>query len=181
MSSIVITIKNAKSVADLTSLYMNDTTNHRRTAINLQTLFHAFGAGNVGGTVDIQVAGTDPVASAGTVAVVFASAAAADTVTIAGQVLTCTLSAPTAGQFQKSVDGPTTAASLAAAINVHATLSKYYKATSAASTVTVTALQKGSMANLLSIATSNAPGFTVVSFAGGTGGVESAAVSYVRG
>jgi hypothetical protein len=70
MSSIVITIKNSKSVADLTALYMNDSMNFRRSLVSLQTYFHAFGSGNVGGTVDIQVAGTDPVASAGTVAVV---------------------------------------------------------------------------------------------------------------
>jgi molybdopterin-binding protein len=147
--------------------------------LKARNLLEGIVSGSQVGSVDTQVSATNPVAAAGTVTITYASLAANDTLTVGGQVLTCTTSAPTTGQFQKVTDGPTTATNLAAAINTHATLGKYFTATAVASVVTITANLKGSLLNLIAMAATGT-GMAVVQLVGGTGGPEGATTTYAR-
>lgn len=183
MSTLLITVKSGRTGTDLADKFNKDTTLSRAAINNLVCYFEACMGGVENASIDVQTASADPVAATGTVTLVYASILAADTVTIAGTVLTCTAGAPAASQFQKLTDGPTTAANLAAAINAQAVIKTYVYATASGSVVTVKSLVKHALGNLVTLATSNAVGFVLsgATLTTGAGSSAAAPVTYAAG
>lgn len=183
MSTLLITVKSGRTGTDLADKFNKDTTHPRGAINNIINYFASCVGGAEGASIDVQTASGDPVSASATVTLTYASIAAADTVTIAGTVLTCSAGAPAASQFQKLTDGPTTAANLAAAINAQAVIKTYVYATAVGSVVTVRSLVKHALGNLVTVATSNAAGFTLSSatLVGGAGGSAGAPVNYAAG
>lgn len=105
-----------------------------------------------------------------------ASVLAADTVTVAGVVLTAVNGSPAADQFDMSGNDTADAASLASAINANATLAAIVSATSALGVVTITALNGGVAGNQFTLASSNGTRLAV-SAAKLSGGTEGTAYS----
>lgn len=176
MSSLVICVKSARTGTDLADRVGESSTRPHNACRKLV----AFLEGAIGGLescrVDVQTGSSDPVAASGTVTLSYADIANNDTVTVAGTDLTCVTGTPAGAQFKKQTDATVTAANLAALINSNATTSKYVYATSALGVVTVTALVKHSLGNLVTLATSNATGFVLsgVALTGGAGGAMAA-------
>lgn len=183
MSSLVVTIKSARTGLDLADRF-NRPSSHPRAQVR-QLIAHLEGAegGCENISFDIQTGAADPVAASGTATLTYASIAAADTVTVAGVVLTCVTGAPSGAQWQKVTDGPTTAANLAALINSNATTSSYVYAVASGSVVTVKCLVKGPIGNLVTLASSNGVGVAVSGavLAGGAGGGLVAPTTYSLG
>ena len=170
MSTVVITVKTSK---DPTSFYKSNQ-DHK----NMARLINLLSGLNVGanlGDVYVQGSTSDPVAASGTFTLV--SAIATDLVVIGTETLTA--SSTPANENQWEIDGASNtldAASLAACINAHSVLSKQVVATSALGVVTVTALQKGVVGNMIPI---SSPDTTITEsgafLTGGTGGATSSA------
>jgi phage tail sheath gpL-like len=123
----------------------------------------------------------DPVFASGTITVTNTSVDADDTVTIAGTVLTAKASgANGTSQFNKGVSSTATATNLAACINANTTLNKFVVASSSSAVVTVTCLVPGTIGNLISLATSDAPAFALSAavLASGAGGVSQSPVTF---
>jgi len=165
--------------------YIRSSTDPRGECVALETLFRRLASGTISGNVIAQKAAVAAVRASGTVTLVYSDLAANDTVTVAGITLTCVTGTPNTVQFKKVTDATVTAANLAAAINALATVNIYVSATSALGVVTVTANQSGVVGNLITLAKNAAtPGGIAVSgtaLAGGTGGANSAPVTYSRG
>lgn len=182
MSSIVITVSSDKTQTTLSDRYRLNSSLPVNAMIGLSAYFHAVGGGLESASVSIQTGAVDAVRASGTATIAFATLLAADTVTIAGSVLTCTTGTPSTAQFQKITDGTTTAVNLAAAINAHATLSQMVSATSSAAVVTLISTSSGLIGNLI---TSTASSLGVVmgaaTLAGGAGGANNAPIVYARG
>lgn len=104
------------------------------------------------GSMQVAVNSVNAAASSGTVTPT--GVLAADTVTVAGIVLTAVSGTPSADQFQIGTDA-VTAANLAAAINADATLSTYVVASAASNVVTITAATQAAIGNLITLASSN--------------------------
>jgi phage tail sheath gpL-like len=172
MATITIQIKTSRDYTD----YVRSAQG-RANGAKAAMLLKSIADGTDLGQAYIGSASADPVAAASTVTITYGSAANADTVTVAGQVLTCVTGTPSTAEFKKETDATKTATNMAAAVNAHATLSKHFTATSALGVVTITAKVKGSLGNLLAVTTSNGTGFGVVSFTGGTGGVEGSVIT----
>lgn len=115
------------------------------------------------------------VAAAGTVT--FASAINNDTITVGGVVLTGVTGTPGANQFKVGVSNNADAAAYAAAVNAHATLSKYVVASAVGAVVTLTAQEKTPIGNLITLASINGTRLAV-SGAALTGGVAPTYTTY---
>jgi phage tail sheath gpL-like len=176
MASLVLTIKGV-GVADMR---VDETCDHEfvRGMINhLQSL----ASGNEKGTVHAQSGTADPVAASATLTLV--SAIATDAITIGPVTFTAT-STPTLSTHWEidGADDTADAASLAAAINAHATASQVVTATSNLGVVTVTAKQRGVVGNYINISSADATiTASAANLAGGTGGATNAAESYTFG
>ena len=141
-------------------------------AVRIQELIKGMVSGAVVGSMEVQTSSADPVAASGTLTLTYSGISADDTVVIAGQTLTCKSSGTAANTFVKTGDATATATNLKNAINANATLAKYVVATSAAAVVTVTANQKCSMGNLVTLVGSAGIVASAATLAGGTGGAE---------
>jgi phage tail sheath gpL-like len=132
-------------------------------------------------SVDVQYSTSAPVAASGTLTLV--SAVATDAITIGTTTFTATSTPSLATDWE--IDGASDAldaASLAAAINAHATVSQVVTASAADNVVTITAKQKGVVGNFIPLSSADATITASAAFlAGGTGGAASAAVSYSMG
>ncbi len=176
MASLVLTIKGV-NVAELQMdascdhEFIHAVTNH----------LNSLASGNERGTVHAQTGSADPVAASGTLTLV--SAIATDAITIGATTLTA--SSTPSGETQWEIDGAgdtADAASLAAAINAHSTLSQIVTATSDSNVVTVTAKQKGVCGNAINMSSADATiTANVANLAGGTGGATDAPESYTFG
>jgi hypothetical protein len=123
----------------------------------------------------------DPVNASGTITITNSAVDANDTVTIAGVVLTAKASAANGTtEFNKGDSSTSTATNLAACINANTTLNKIVVASASAAIVTVTCFVPGTIGNLISMVTSDAPAFALSAavLASGAGGVSQAAVSF---
>lgn len=175
MSTVALVIKTKKLGSDFTK--SGQPSDNLTRIINL---LKGFQAGAQLGAIYVQSSTDDPVAASATLTVT--SAVATNAVTIGGQTLTA--SSTPSGESQWEIDGSgndADAQALAAAINAHSTLSKVVIATTAANVITVTALTRGVIGNMIPIS-SNA-GTIVASGAflsGGTGGAQGSAVQ-IRG
>lgn len=183
-SSLVLTIKSARTSTDVISRIVKSTTSPKEQARALAHFFHRLESGLDAASLDVQTSAAAPVAASGTITLTYASMANLDTLTVAGVTLTCVTGTPSGAQFKKVTDGPTTAANLVALINANTSTSKYVIASAVASVVTVTCLVKGEIGNLVGLATSNGTGAAVsaATLASGAGGaVSSIATSYSLG
>lgn len=182
--SFVITISSPRSVADLQQ-YITSTTNPRIQCGLLSQWLKKIQDGLEPGVTSftVQTSASPPVRATGTYTLSYGDIANNDTVTIGGTVLTCVTGTPSGPQFKKQNDGTVTAANMAAAVNAEATISKLFYATSSGVVVTLQALTPGVIGNKLTIATSNGTGFVVsaATLASGTGGDETAPLTYTRG
>jgi phage tail sheath gpL-like len=174
--SLVVTVKLDDTQARALQFYQVSG-KPRRAAKALEQLFRDLGSQQVRGVIDVQSGSAAPVAASATLTL--ASAVATDAITI-GPV-TLTASSTPANENQWEIDGAddtADAASLAAAINAHSTLSQVVTATSEDEVVTVTAKQKGVVGNFINISSADATiTASGANLSGGTGGVTDAAVS----
>lgn len=147
--------------------------------LNASKLLAALASGSVVGNAYVQRSSSDPVAASGTFTI--ASAVATDAITIGTVTLTAS-STPGADEWEIDGSGNAAdAASLAAAINAHATLSKVVVASSSGAVVTVTALQRGLVGNQIPISSADATITASGAFlTGGTGGSDGSVTAYGR-
>jgi phage tail sheath gpL-like len=178
-SSLVITINSDR--ADIASI-VKDTSADKEGIISLANFLRAGVGGNANMSVDAQYnASAAPVAASGTLTLV--SAIATDAITIGTQ--TFTFSSTPANENQVEVDGASDtadAAALAAAINAHSVMGQIVSASSALGVVTITALQKGVVGNMIALSSADATiTASAATLTGGTGGACSASVTYSAG
>lgn len=175
MATLNLTIKTSKDPAVFKKVSQD-----RENLTALINLLSGFAIGANQGTVDVQSSSDDPVAASGTLTLV--SAIATDAVTIGKTTLTA--SSTPANENQWEIDGASDtldAASLAACINAHETLSLIVTATSATNVVTVTAKQKGVLGNHIALSSADATITASATYlADGAGGATNAAVSIAR-
>ena len=181
-SSVVITIKSEKTQAQLQEALQVDTTTKNRDGIKaVAALLSSIAARHTRGIVEVQTGAVAPVAASGTLTLV--SAVATDAVTIGTTTFTATSTPSLSTDWE--IDGASDtadAASLAAAINAHATVSQIVTASSALGVVTITAKQKGVVGNFIPLSSADATITASGAFlTGGTGGVTEAAVVYESG
>lgn len=182
MSSIVITLKTGLSQAHAKQFFQLETGKPREQALVLSGLFRRAAAGVEAANFEVQTASADPAAASGTITITHANVTANDTTTIGGVVLTAKGGdASGEAQWDIGADADGDAEALADCINGHSTLSKHLVASADSGVVTVTARQKGSIGNLIVMATSDATAFALVQLADGAGGAEEAAVNYALG
>jgi phage tail sheath gpL-like len=176
MSSFTLNIEHPKDQS-----WPTDTVKHKGDLIRLAEMI---AAGHLtGDTVDLHTSASNLVAASGTVGCVLANVDANDTVTIGGVTLTAKASgANGTTEFNAETSNTVMATNLKNCINANTTLSKHLLATSSSGTVTVTARLKGSIGNLITLASSDADGLVVsgTALTGGTGGPESAAQALER-
>ncbi len=180
-SSLVLTIKSARTSTDVIARLKKATTQPREAAITLAKYFEAMAAGLEPSSFDFQTAAAAPVAASATATL--ASVAVDDTITIGKTTLTAKASPANENQFSQAGTDTVDAASLVAKINAHSVLSTLVFASSLAGVVTISALQKGEVGNHIALTSSDAR-ITVTGsgyLASGTGGATTPAVNYSRG
>lgn len=179
MSSLTIQLKTSRQGGNL-ALLTDGTTDLKRVALGSAQLVNRLAEGIDSGELQVSYSSVDPVAAVASIAITHASLVAADTLKLGRQTLTAVASGATANQFNIGASATADATNLAATINTHPTLSKYFAATTpVAGTVIVTAKLKGAWANLLTT-TSSSAGMVVTDFASGTGGFDTAPVTYTK-
>ena len=128
-----------------------------------------------GDTLDLHTSASNLVAASGSIAITHANVTNNDTTTIGGVVITAATSGNGTTSWTIGANATADAVALAACINANTTLSKHLTASIVvAGTVTLTAKLKGSIGNLIVLATSDATAFTLTQLTGGTGGPETA-------
>jgi hypothetical protein len=170
----MIQIDDNEAEADLReALIVADTTNRMLSGQKLMKYIR----GLMGGAKSAKVrVGVNAVKSSGTLTLV--SAAATNTVTVAGQLFTAVASGATAAQFNLGADDTEAAVSLAAQINAHTTINLWVSATSALGVVTVTALYPGVLGNAIPLLGGTNITASVARLASGTNGAYSATHKY---
>jgi hypothetical protein len=180
MSSVVLTVKSSATQALLNQKLKLSGKPKTGTQAVVQ-FFKDLLSGQQVGILDVQTGSADPVAASGTFTL--ASVIATDAFTIGTE--TFVFSSNPANENQIEVDGADNtadAAAAAAAINAHSVIGKIVSATSALGVVTVTALQKGVVGNMIPISDADTTITTSGAFlTGGTGGVDSSATQYALG
>lgn len=141
---------NDLSAADMNEKLMPSSGDKSGVVADLQNVLAGIVSGRMAANLKVTV---NPIKASGTVTL--ASVLAADTVTVAGTVFTAVSGTPTGAQFDISGSDTADAVSLVAAINAHATVSKYVVASSALGVVTLTAVVAGNLGNLVTLASSN--------------------------
>jgi hypothetical protein len=179
-TSLNITVNTSR--ADLND-YIRSSTDPRGEMLELSDLFSKLASGSISGSVIAQKATVAAVRASGTITITHVNLNANDTVGICGITITAKASGASGAQFNIGADATADAAALAACINALATLNIYVSATSALGVVTVRANQAGVVGNLFAMVTSDATayGLSAAAMAGGTGGANSAPVTYSRG
>jgi phage tail sheath gpL-like len=174
MSSLTLNIEHPKD-----QTWANENLKNK---VGLIRLAEMIAAGHItGDTVDLHTSASNLVAAAGAIAPTQANVDDGDTVTIGGVVLTAKASgANGTSQFNKGANLAATCTNLADCINANTTLSKHLVASAGATSVAITARLKGSIGNLIVMATSDATAFALTQLTGGTGGPETAAQALER-
>lgn len=163
----------------ITDEILKNTSSPRIAITALRNLLTAVVGGARNASLAVSVDSTAPVKASATITC--ATAIATNTITIGPQTLTLVNSGATTDEINKGGNNTLTAAAIAAAINAHAVTSKYVVASSALAVVTVTALQRGTMGNGITLASSGST--LAVSGAALSGGVgqDQAFVTYSAG
>lgn len=182
MSTVVISVKDARGATELSDKFANSSKGAITSAGAVQALFKEVAAGLRQDNWDVHVDATNPAAASGSIALTQANLGASDAVTLGGQTITCKASGAAADgtEFNKGADVTASGDNLAAAINVNAALSKYLKATNAAGTVTIAAKVKGGIGNLIVMSTTDATAFGLTQLTGGTGGPSGTPTTFTR-
>jgi hypothetical protein len=130
--------------------------------------------GNGSAIVHVALAGPDTgTQGTGTIACVQANAVAGDRVTVQNTHFTVATAPSTnaaLGEFARGVSNTEMGANLAAAINAHPALKGAWTAVSVTGTVTVTAVTKGTHANLMNMETTKPTAFTLTQVSNGAKG-----------
>lgn len=164
MASINVLIKSPQTYKDLAVV-------RRASVVVIANLLYAIVSGAKRGSIYMQQSAADPVASAATITITHANVAAADTVTVLGQVYTARASGAVANEFNIGADATADAVNLAAALNANATFASLAVATSALGVVTIRLRTPGVIGNYLAaLATSKGTAFALSNFSGGAGG-----------
>lgn len=162
MATLVVTIDTNKDPAEYTKAGQKTANGNR-----LIDLIKGLNYGALVGSIFVQGSSAAPVSASGTATLV---SCATDTITIGKTTLTAGTDFVVTGTDAED------AANLAAAINLHATLSKIVSAAAAANVVTITALQKGEIGNYIALSeTGSTITVSAAYLAGGTGGAGSVA------
>lgn len=128
----------------------------------------------VGGAFAVSPNETSGVAATATAT--FTAVVATDALTVAGVAFTCVASGATGNQFNKGADEAASAVNCAAKINANATVSKYLVATVVGAIITLTAIEKSALGNLVTLTQTG--GHITVSGAVLAGGVAIVYTSY---
>lgn len=177
MSTLNIQLKLSDSSTVLDQRYVLNSKNRREVALRLSDLLRRIAGGNMKANLTVQSGASSPVAASGTITL--ASVAADDTVVIGGVTLTAKASPSGESQFSQAGTNTQDAASLAAKINAHSTLSLLVSATSSGAVVTVTALQKGVVGNRIAMSqTGGTMTLSASALENGAGGATSAGQSF---
>ena len=168
MSTLVITVKTNKDPNSFKKA------GHKNQNMNrLINLMAGLNVGSLIGDVYVQGSSADPISASGTFTLV--SAINTDLVVIGTVTLTADATPADENEWALGADDAGDATNLAAAINAHSVLSKVVVATSASNVVTVTALAKGVVGNMIPI---SSPDTTITEsgafLTGGTGGAADA-------
>ena len=167
MANLRINYKNPNKSANTLANSLQQQSKHQE-CIVLVDEFNALVSGTAGGsgsTLTVQIT-DNSVAASGTVTL--ASASSADTVTLCNITFTAVTGTPTGTQFKVGVSNTADGLSLATAINSNTTLAPHVLASNASGAVTITALDVGTVGNLLQLSSSNNTRLAVVAFSGGT-------------
>ncbi len=176
MASLVLTI----SGSGVAGLKQDSSCDHEAIR-DICNHLNSLASGNEKGTVYAQSGSAAPVAASATLTLV--SAIATDAITI-GPVTFVATSTPTLATHWEidGADDAADAASLAAAINAHATVSQVVTASVADNVVTITAKQRGVAGNYINISSADATiTASAANLAGGTGGATDTASTYAFG
>lgn len=151
--------------------------------INAARLIKGLAAGStIAAGIDVSVSSADPVAASATCTLV--SVADADTVTVAGTVLTAKTSPSGSAQWARGGATDTVdAAAFVACVNAHATVKQYVTASQVAGVVTLTANIKGVIGNLITLTSSSNTTLAVTGsgkLASGAGGVVGTQTTFGR-
>lgn len=138
-----------------------------RALIKLARYVFAIVSGKAHGSGTTVAMSNQSTSVAATGTVTLASALANDTVTIGNVVFTAVTGTPTSSQFKVGVSDTADALSLATQINAKATINTHVSAASALGVVTITALDLGTVGNLLQLSSSNNSRLAVVAMASG--------------
>lgn len=169
----------SEASASISAELLKDTSTPRQELQALENFLHAVKGGARNAKLEVSVDALKPVKASGTITC--ATAIATNTITLGPQTLTIVNSGATTDEINKGANNTLTAAAIAAAINAHAVTSKYVVATSALAVVTVTALQRGTMGNGITLASSGSTlAVSGTALAGGVGQDQSF-VSYSAG
>lgn len=166
----------------------------RKGARALSDLLASIAGGARNGKITLGVGGSVFAQATGTVLLAQASITAADIVYVGSVGFVATNGAVTPGQatFDMRTSDTAAAASLAAQINAHASLSGIVTATSSTGTVTITSVQVGELNNHITLAKVDANNAAFIlngsantvhqtTLTGGTGGIDTAPVTYSLG
>jgi len=134
--------------------------NDKAGALALAQLFSDLASGHLAGLVTAHCDAADGTQASSTLTVTQANATAADTVTVAGVVFTCTGSStpstnPYDGQFKAITSDDIAAAALKAAIDAHPKLLGTVETTILANAITVKSTIKTPVGNSISLASSD--------------------------
>ena len=166
MANLRINYKNPNKSANTLANSLQQQGRHHECVV-LSNEIHALGAGLVqgsGSSLTVQITDNSVAASG---SVTLASASAADTVTVGNIVFTAVSGTPSGNQFKVGVSNTADGLSLATAINANSTLAPHVLASNASGAVTITALDVGTVGNLLQLSSSNNTRLAVVAFASG--------------
>lgn len=167
MASLVFTLTTDLSSTELANRVQPESGKPKEMAVNAAALLKSIAGGVHRASIRVQKSSNSPVRASGTITL--ASVAANDTVVIGGVTLTAKASPSTEAQFSQAGTNTEDAASLAAVINAHSTLSRVVSATSAAAVVTVTCLVPGEIGNFI-VMSQTGETMTLSAFASGAGG-----------
>jgi len=129
---------------------------------------------SVGGLLQVSPNETSGVAATGTAT--FTAVVATDALTVAGVAFTCVNSGATGNQFNKGASEALSAVACAAKINANSTVNKYVVATVVGAVITITALHKVALGNLVTLAETG--GHITLSAAALAGGVDTVFTTY---
>ena len=139
-------------------------------------LLESAAGGNEHVSVDAYSSTAAPVAATATATL--ASVLDGDTIVIGGTTLTAKTSPVGQAQYLRGVSNNADAAALAACINAHTTLSPVVSAKAVTNVVTITAQEKGTLSNFVTLTSAATITLSGATMTGGTGGMAGAAATY---
>lgn len=173
MSTTIIKIVHG---GDLSHLLSKAASLRKEFAVGLDRTIRGLMSGVYQGYFQASYAEASGVAATGTAE--FTAVVATDKLTVAGVDFECVASGATGNQFNKGASETLSAAACVAKINANATLSKYLVASNVGAIITITALHKVYLGNLITLAETG--GHITLSAAALAGGVDTVFTTYAQ-